>query len=400
MKGHVERVGKSTYRVVAEHGIDANGRRKRVVRRVPGGKRQAEAELTRLLNEIETGTYIDENKLTVAKYLEHWLKHYAKPKVGRRTYERYEEIVKKHLIPALGGVKLRNLRPIAIQAYYSKALESGRLAKKKEDTEDGEEQKPRGLSASTVHHHHAVLKQALRQAVKWRMLAVNPADGVDPPKPQRVIVKWLSADEAAGLLTVLEGTKLHLPALMALTTGMRRGEVLGLRWGDVDLDGARLSVAQTLQDVAGEVFTKAPKTKSSERTIALLPLTVAALRVHKKEQNALRLRRGKGYQNNDLVLAREGGNPWHPGSFSAEWRSEMLRLGRPIKFHELRHTHASMLLANREHPKVVQERLGHSTISTTYDIYSHAMPEMQEGAAATLDGTFSAALRKAHKNAS
>jgi integrase len=383
MKGHLERRGKTTWKIVLELGEDAAGKRIRKTPTFHGTQRQAEAEMNRLLHQLQTGTFIVEDKVTVSEYLERWLADYAEHATAKRTYLRYKEIIDLHLVPALGRLKLKDLRPMHIQSYYSEALVSGRR--------DG----TGGLSAQTVLHHHRVLRAALRRAVKWQVLAVNPADAVSPPKPERHEVTVLSQKEVAKLLKALEPTRLYVPAVIAITTGMREGEVLGLRWKDVDLEGARLQVRQTLQRAKNEVFFKTPKTGSGERLISLPPLTVKVLRRHKAEQNASRFSKGAAYQDHDLVLARDDGRPWHPGSFAAEWRRTTRDLEMPVKFHNLRHTHATLLLANGEHPKVVQERLGHSSIGITMDTYSHVMPNMQKEAADRLQGTLDAAFKEA-----
>ncbi len=423
MKGHIETRGKKTHRIVIELGIGPNGERLRDRYTFHGTKREADAELVKRLHQLETGTYVEENKLTVAIYLERWLADYAEPATARRTYLRYKEICELHLIPALGPLLLKNLRPMHIQAYYTEALKSGRRVRRSRAAENTEGQdkaaapkrasatsesanpgfpeeapvRPAGLSAQTVLHHHRVLRTALHQAVKWQLLAVNPADAVTPPRPERKEVVALSQEETVALLAALEGSRLHLPALLAVTTGMREGELLGLRWRDVDLENGRLHVRQSLQQAKGELFFKAPKTDRGVRAIALPPLTVEALRRYKAEQNEARLRQGAAYDDHDLVLAREDGRPWNPGSFAAEWRKTTRELGRPVRFHNLRHTHATLLLANGEHPKVVQERLGHSSIGITMDTYSHVMPSMQEAAASKLEESLGAAIAGAKK---
>jgi integrase len=414
MKGHIETRGKGRHRIIIELGTGPSGERLRDRYTFHGTKREADAELVKRLHQLETGTYVEENKLTVAVYLERWLTDYAEPATARRTYLRYREICELHLMPALGTLLLKNLRPMHIQSYYTEALKSGRRVRRGSVKEEGKSQvdaaseasapvaggndadeaKPvdPGLSAQTVLHHHRVLRTALHQAVKWQVLTVNPADAVSPPRPERKEVVALSQEETVALLAALEGTRLYAPAVIAVTTGMREGEVLGLRWRDVDLENARLQVRQTLQIAKGELFFKSPKTGSGERSIALMPLTVEVLRKHRAEQNELRLRLGSGYMDQDLVLARDDGQPWHPGSFSAEWRKTTRDLGTPVKFHNLRHTHATLLLANGEHPKVVQERLGHSSIGITMDTYSHVMPSMQEAAADRLEGSLGLAV--------
>ncbi len=171
------------------------------------------------------------------------------------------------------------------------------------------------------------------------------------------------------------------PILLAVNTGLRRGELLGLRWSDCDLKSGALFVNRALQDVGGELIFREPKTPRSRRRITLPRTALEALRQHRRQQLEKRLSLGELYEDNDLVICREDGRPWHPGSFSAEWRQEAKRLGLKLRWHDLRHTHATLLAKAGEHPKVVQERLGHASITTTMDMYSQVLPDMQERAA-------------------
>ena len=421
----IEKVGKNRYKLWLEVGMDASGKRKRHTPFFHGNMRQAQAEMIRMERELQTGTFVDQTRITVREYLRHWLKNAKKGNVSPRTYERYEEIVELHLIPALGAHKLKDLRPLHIQTYYAEARESGRRkrragvkggskvesddqsqAKTARDAggadsgeSDGNEVKEekRGLSAQTVAHHATVLKGALKQAVKWQILYFNPADSVERPRPEHHEVIPLTQDETVALLMALRDTRYYVPAVLAATTGMRRGEVLGLRWRDVDLDAGILQVRQTLQDVAGEFIFGPPKTKKSERAITLLPMTVDVLRKHKAAQNARRLEGNGEHAKWGLVMCRDDGRPWHPGSFTAEWKKTTEEMGFAANFHKLRHTMASLMFANKEHPKVVQERLGHSTITTTMDTYSHMMPNMQGEAAANLETSLGTAFGEAMK---
>ncbi len=312
--------------------------------------------------------------------LKKWLEDYAKPKVSAKTYERYVQIVNNGLAPTLGLVMLPKLSPLQIQSCYSAALTSGR--------KDGREG---GLSAQTVLHHHRVLHEALRQAMKWQLLARNPADAVEPPRPRRMEMRALTETETVWLLEAAEGTRLYLPILLAVTTGMRRGEILALRWKAVDLAGGRLSVSQSLEETRGVLRSKQPKTAQGRRMITLPPITTEALLAHQAAQTKERGLLGEGYKQFDLVLAREDGSIWKPESFTALYFNFVRRIGLQVRFHDLRHTHASQLLRAGISPKVVSERLGHSTIGITLDVCSHVLPGMQEEAATKVE----AALRKA-----
>jgi len=283
-----------------------------------------------------------------------------------------------HLAPALGHHQLARLSPVHIQAYYSQALVSGRR--------HGEG----GLSARTVLHHHRVLREALQQAVRWQLLARNPADAVEPPRPERREMKALDADDTRRLLAAAEDSRLYTPILLAVTTGMRRGEILGLLWQDVDLNAATATVCRSLQQVRGKVSFKQPKTARSRRLVTLPALAVDALIRHKARQAEIRLQLGPAYDDHGLVVANPDGMPMSPGAFTHAFILLAKKAGRPrLRFHDLRHGHASQLGRLNVPVKVISERLGHSSVAITLDLYSHVLPGMQEDAARKID----AALR-------
>ena len=388
MKGTIIRRSKGSWTLVFDVGRDRRGKRKQKWKAIRGTKADAERELRRLLRSLDTGEYVEPTKLSVAEYLERWLADYAKPNTAATTFDRYSEIVKLHLVPALGTVPLVKLQPLQIQRSYTEALETGRR--------NG----AGGLSAQTVLHHHRLLREALGQAVKWRLLARNPTDAVEPPRPERHQIKTLTEDETAKLLERTKATYLYLPILIAVTTGMRRGEVLGLRWSDLDLDAGMASVRQTLEATKDGLIFKQPKTARSRRRVSLLPMTVQALRAHRTEQKKARLALGPVYEDHGLVCARADGRPINPRQLSKDFLS-LLRCsdGLPrIRFHDLRHTHATQLLRQGVHPKIVSERLGHATIAITLDTYSHVMPGMQEDAALRLDAALKIAINARNGN--
>jgi integrase len=353
-----------------------------------GNKKGAEKELTRLVHEVNTGAYVEPAKLTVATYLERWLADYAKTNVSGKTFERYSEIVKKHLVPALGSVPLCQLKPLHIQGYYSQALQSGRAQRGKKKTA------PRGLSAQTVLHHHRVLREALGRAVKWQLLIRNPADAVEPPKPPRREMHALNEAETAWLLEVVKGTRFYLPVLLAVTSGMRRGEFLGLRWRDVDLTSGTAAIRRSVEQTNEGVRFKSPKGRKG-RPIALLPITLDGLKEHRELQYAQQKAIAEAYQNEDLICAREDGLLWKPDTFTADFARLAKKAGlKGVRLHDLRHSHATQLLINGVHPKVVSERLGHSSVGITLDIYSHVLPGLQEDAARKLDISLRAAIQK------
>lgn len=374
MRGHIRQRGKGAYAVIIDLGRDPDGKRRQKWHNIRGTKKDAEIELVRQLNALQTGCYVEPTKLTLAQFLLRWLDDYAKPKVTAKTLERYEEIVRLQIVPRLGHIVLTKLQPLQIQKLYADMLKDGR--------KDGRG----GLSARTVLHHHRVLREALQQAVRWLLLSRNPADAVQPPRPERREIGALDRQQAADLIEAVKPTRLHLPVLLAIATGVRRGEVLALRWKDVDLRAGVVTIRQSLEQTKDGIRFKSPKTKRSARSIQLPAFAVAALKQHRSEQAAQRLRLGEAYQDLGLILTRPDGRPWNPGSFSAGFIDFARRHGfEGLTYHRLRHTHATLLLGLNVHPKIVSERLGHSQIGLTMDTYSHVMPNMQREAAEMLE---------------
>ena len=362
-----------------ELGSDASGKRRQKTVTVRGTKRDAQRELNRILHELDTGSFVDPAKMTVAQYLERWLADYAKVNVSPKTYEGYEEFIRVHLVPAFGAHPLPKLTPLHIQNYYSRALQTGRR--------DGKG----GLSARTVLHHHRVLREALQLAVRWQLLVRNPADAVEPPRPEKKEMQVLNADQIGHLLSVASRTRLYVPVLLAVATGMRRGEVLGLRWQDVDLKNGMLSIRQSLQQTKEGTSFKQPKTQKSRRMVALPPSVVEELRRHQAAQTDQRQLMEGGYQNHDLVVAHPDGCPFSPGGLTHAFADLIAGTGLPrVRLHDLRHSHATHLFREGVHPKIVSERLGHATVGITLDVYSHVLPGMQAEAALRID----AALRR------
>ena len=228
MHGGILKRGKSTYSFVLELERGPDGKRRQKWITVQGTRKKAETERARSFAEAQTGTYIEPSKYSVGEFLKRWLTDSAKSAVTAKTFERYEEIINGSIIPALGSIPISRLKPMQIQSFYAKALESGRKKKRK----DGKT----GLSKRTVLQYHRVLHRALEQAVRWQVIPVNPARAVEPPKPERKEARVIDELRSVWLLEGLRGTRLYLPALIATATGMRRGEVLELRWSDVDFE--------------------------------------------------------------------------------------------------------------------------------------------------------------------
>lgn len=231
--------------------------------------------------------------------------------------------------------------------------------------------------------------------MKWELLARNPADAVEPPQPVHQEMQVLDETETATLLGEIENSRLYVPVLLAITTGLRRGEILGLRWSDVDLIKGSVMVVSSLEQTVEGLNLKSPKTHRSRRAVALPPLAVDALRTHRAEQAAERLAIGSNYNDNGLVCPAPGGSPWRPDVFSASFTKAIRRMDiRQVRFHDLRHSHATHLLRAGVHPKVVSERLGHSSVGITLDTYSHVLPGMQQDAVKLIDAALVAAIRR------
>ncbi|MGE0652804.1 MAG: tyrosine-type recombinase/integrase [Alphaproteobacteria bacterium] len=389
-EGTIVRRGERSWRLKFEAGPrDPDGRRRTRYVTVKGLRKDAERELRRLLAEVDSGSFTEPSKESVAAHLRHWLDHHAALTVTPKTLERYREIVEHHLVPALGAHQLRALRADHVQEAWTTALATGRR--------DGKG----GLAPRTVIHLHRVLAQALDQAVRSRKIAANPMAGkaVRPPRPAETEIDILTDDQLATLLRAAAGHRLYVPTVLAATTGMRRGEVLALRWRDVDLDGAALKVAQSLEVTkAGGLRFKEPKSRAGRRTIALPALTVTALRAHRAEQAERRLRLGAVYDTEaDLVVARDDGRPIDPRIFSKDFGQLVGSIaGLPaVTFHGLRHTHVTSLLDRGVNPKVVSERAGHSTIAITLQVYGHVLKGRQEAVAAGVDEAIRTAIERA-----
>jgi integrase len=349
---------------------------------VTGGKRkslyaktykEAQEKLKKALYEQQQGTLVTAPQQRVAQYLTDWLEHTQKQSVRPRTYERYEEIVRLHIIPALGRHKLHQLSAQHVQAFYTQKLEAG-------------------LSALTVISFHNLLHKALDTAVKWNLVARNVCNAVSPPRRGRFEVTPLTLEQIQQLLAAVEGHRLAALFKLALATGMRRGELLGLKWQDIDFAKGTVQVRRVLSRIPsrlpGKGYAEAePKTQTSRRTIIVAPFALNALKEHRECQLDERERVGASWQEHDFVFCTPLGTHLNPTRDMLDLLKAFLKqAGLPgIRFHDLRHSSATLLLGLGVHPKVVQEILGHSQISMTLDIYSHVLPSMHQDAMARLN---------------
>jgi integrase len=388
MRGHIRsyelKKGQKQWAIVLFLGRNSKGKRKYRWIRGFQTKREADTEMRRVLRSMDEGTYVQPSKETVGTYLDRWLATYAKPNVAGKTYERYEQIIEKDIKPAIGSILLSKLTPVHIAEFYSYALTSGR------------KRKPGGLSARTVLHFHRLLREALQQAVLWQLRPTNPADAVEAPRPVDVEMKVVDEDQSGWLIEAVTGTRFYIPVVYDLCTGLRRGEILAQRWQDIDFQGETLIVAQSLEQTRkGGLKFKIPKNKKRRR-MAMPPLLIEALKQHREEQDKNRKMFGPDYKTDlDLIVALPDGSPWKPDSFTASYARFAEKIGlKGVRFHGLRHSHASHLLRQRVPVKTVQERLGHANASTTLNTYAHMLPGDDQEAAGLIDKRLRAAIKK------
>jgi integrase len=332
---------------------------------LPGGferKRDAEAALRDALGRVESGTWTAPLRMTLGEYLEQWLEGAASTR-RPGTMALYRTVARSYIGSEIGDVKVTDLTPTRLERFYAHLLE-------------------RGLKPASVRHAHSLIRRALGDAVRRDELARNVAALATPPRVVRSRMLTWDADELGRFLDHVRGDRLEAAWTLAATTGMRRGEVLGVRWRDVDLDGAALSVRSELILVDGRPqLVEWAKSDGSRRSIPLALDTVAALRIHRAAQGREHLKLGPDYYDLDLVFALPTGEPLHPTTFSRRFLDLARAAGLArIRFHDLRHTWATLALRAGVHPKVVQEILGHSTIALTLDLYSHTVPAMESDA--------------------
>jgi integrase len=382
MKGHLKERSPGHWAIILDAADPRTGKRKRKWHSFEGTRRQAQIECSRLITAMKGGTYLEPNKVTVAAFLSTWLAH-IKSQVSPKSHERYAGLVNQNIIPALGAVAIIKLKPAQISEAYSNALTSGRR-----------DNKAGGLSPRTVGHMHRVLKQALGQAVRWELITRNPADAVDPPKVDWKPVQTYDLPQTVEVIEAVRDTPLLVPALLAVLCGLRRGEICALRWRNVDLAAGQISVVESLEQTKAGLRFKPPKSGKG-RTVAPSAIVVDELRAHRVKRAQELLRLGVGLSDDDLVIAHADGSVVQPIYISQHWARTIrkTRLAH-LRFHDLRHAHATHLLANGVHPKVASERLGHSKVGITLDLYSHVIPGMQEDAAAMVDTALKSAMEK------
>lgn len=362
-KYHVKKENKDYYYYVLTMGKDSNGKRIQIKKRGFKSEREAKKALREAQHAADTGSYIKLSKAIYGEYLLEWFSS-RKGKLASQTIKSNESYIKNHIVPMIGHIKLADLNALHIEKFINDLRE-------------------KGLAEGTIKKMYAIISSSLISASKKDIIPKNVASYADnKPKVKRKQVEVWDDIETRRFLehTATQKTRYYIAFHLALATGMRQGEILGLRWMDVDLNRKIISVRQTLSHDGKEFGT--PKTESSIRSITIDEVTVEALKKHRNMITQEKWSKDDSYVDNDLVVCTKYGTPCFPKDLDTVWNRlrESAKL-RKITFHDLRHTHASLLLKNNTHPKVVSERLGHSSIQITLDLYSHLFPNMQEDAA-------------------
>lgn len=364
MRGHIDSRGKGTWRIRWEAPRGADGRRRYRGETIHGTKKEAEGVLRDRLREQERGGYVEPSRETLSEYMERWLQTYAASNCAPRTVQGYRQYVRCYVNPSIGGVRLQALQPTHVQGLYADLLK-------------------RGLSSTTVVQLHRIIHEALAHAVKWELCLRNITDAVSPPKIVRKEAPVWDDEIVGRFLDVSKSTRYDGFFRLALLTGMRRGELAGLRWSNVDLVSGRILVLETRGWLTGQgIVTGKPKTARSARSIVLDDDAVELLHNIKGRQIL-------GGNQSEYVLTAPEGGPVDPNEASHAFHKLVKKARLPhLTLHGLRHVQATRLLQRGVNPKIVSERLGHSTVSITLDVYSHVLPGLQESAIRDLGRIF------------
>jgi integrase len=364
-RGHLRKRG-SSWRIQAYAGTDKAGKRHFISKTVKGTQKDARRALTALLAEADKGL-VSTDRSTLAEFLERWLREYARSKVAATTYKRYEELVRIHIVPRIGSIRMGKLDAHHLQNVYE-AVEATNCAR-------------------TALKVHRLMFQVLKYAMRWRVVQSNVAALVDPPKATAHVPFVPAAGDIQRVLAVSQNTRIQALVHLAMMTGLRQGELLGLQWHDVDFENRILYVQRSAQWLPREGTSfKPPKTRRSARAVPLTNDTIMKLRGHRIDQAEARLKRGRRWKDQDLVFSGGHGEPLTPSQVGYAWQKIRAAAGVPrMRFHDLRHAHATLLLTMGVHPKIVSDRLGHSGIAITMDTYSHVMAGLQAEAISGLD---------------
>ncbi|MFK7696127.1 tyrosine-type recombinase/integrase [Paenibacillus sp. HJGM_3] len=363
----VGKTGNKWYYVITV-GYDESGKQKQKKQRGFNTKKEAMEARTKALNEVMSGTYIEPTKTLYGDFLKDWLES-KKVSVKRQTLDNYKIIIRTHVAPTLGHIPLSKLTALDLQQFINKLQEEGH-------------------SGAYMRKIYSVVSESLRKAERWNLISRNPAERVDPPRINKKDITVWNTEEIAMFLNSTREEELQIAFVLAITTGMRQGEILGLRWSDIDLDNKVLYIRQTLSHDGKELMSGG-KTKSSVRSVMLPEKSLTALRKHRGTIREKKVAQGRNFQENDLVICTKFGTPVTPRNLMRTFYRVMKEAKVPkIRFHDLRHTHATLLLMQNVNPKIVADRLGHANVRLTLDTYSHLLPSMQREAVQEIEKVF------------
>ena len=377
MAGSIEKRGKNSYRLTVSEGFDLNGKPMIHRKTVHGTKKDAEVELAKFVTEVQNGLVIDGKSLKFSEFTEIWKRDYGSKELAPSTYKRYCRMLETRLLPYFGHFYINKIKPTDIMKFYDLLEKDTQLVRKKGNN-GSKTKKP--LSGKTILEHHRLLRAMLHKAVYWQLIVANPAERVQPPKARKPKRRSYDDEQTKILLENLEllpneDTKYKVAIILTVFTGVRLGELMGLEWQDVDFKNGIISINRSSQYLADMgVFTKVPKTESSIREIAIPEFIVSLLEEYKlwyEEQKSIY---SELWTNSDRLFVQADGKPMHPSTISKWFVKYVGQIGLPvINFHGLRHTNASLLVAQNVDIAVVSARLGHAQISTTLDFYVHPL---------------------------
>ena len=377
MAGSIEKRGKNSYRLTVSEGFDLNGRPMIHRKTIHGTKKEAEVELAKFVTEVQNGLVIDGKSLKFSEFVDVWKRDYGSKELASTTYKRYCRMLETRILPYFGHFYINKIRPTDIMKFYDLLEKDTQLVRKKGNN-GSKTKKP--LSGKTILEHHRLLRAMLHRAVYWQLIVSNPAERVQPPRAKKPKRKSYDDEQTKILLENLEkltveDTKYKVAIILTIFTGVRLGELMGLEWQDVDFRNGIISInrsSQYLSDMG--VFTKVPKTESSIREIAIPEFIISLLEEYKLWYEDQKSLYGELWTNSDRLFVQADGKPMHPSSISKWFVKYVSTIGLPvINFHGLRHTNASLSVAQNVDIAVVSARLGHAQISTTLDFYVHPL---------------------------
>lgn len=377
MAGSIEKRGKNSYRLTVAEGFDLNGKPMIHRKTVHGTKKDAEVELAKFVTEVQNGLVVDGKSLRFSEFTEIWKRDYGSKELAPTTYKRYCRMLETRLLPYFGHFYINKIRPTDIMKFYD-LLEKDTQLVRKSGNNGAKTKKP--LSGKTILEHHRLLRAMLHKAVYWQLIVANPAERVQAPKARKPKRRSYDDEQTKILLENLEQlsveeTKYKVAIILTVFTGVRLGELMGLEWQDVDFQNGIISInrsSQYLSDMG--VFTKTPKTESSIREIAIPEFIISLLEEYKLWYEEEKSIYGELWTNSDRLFVQVDGKPMHPSSISKWFVKYVSTIGLPvINFHGLRHTNASLLVAQNVDIAVISARLGHAQISTTLDFYVHPL---------------------------